>query len=204
MMTTASMRRLAAVISLLGHPLLTSTAFVSFMAWQNLDDDPTAVWSLGSVATMAALISLWNLRQTWRGAYSNFDVSQQTQRQSFYPVLLGLLGLATTALFWQQAGLFRYGLLAAWLLVLICYTINFWLKISLHAALSFFLACLVLHLYSGWGVLALLLATVIAASRLVLRRHTLPELVTGAIIGVAAGGGLAWFLAHVASNSKAS
>lgn len=204
MMISAPVRRLAAVISWLGHPLLTSTAFVSFMAWQKLDDDPTAKWSLGSVATMAALIGIWSFRQTYRGTYSNFDISQQEQRRSFYPVLLLLLGLATGVLFWQQAGLFRYGLLAAWLLLLTCYAVNFWLKISLHAALSFFLACVVLHLYSTWGVLALLLAAVVAASRLVLRRHTLPELVAGTMAGIVAGGGLAWFLAHAAINGTGS
>ncbi|UOG73624.1 hypothetical protein MTX78_16005 [Hymenobacter tibetensis] len=174
------------------------------MAWQKLDDDPTAKWSLGSVATMAALIGIWSFRQTYRGAYSNLDVSQQKERQSFYPVLLVVLGLATGVLFWQQAGLVRYGLLTAWLLLLTCYVINFWLKISLHAALSFFLACVVLYMYATWGVLALLLATVVAASRLVLQRHTVPELVAGALAGVAAGGGLVWFLAHATANGTGS
>ncbi|RFP64741.1 hypothetical protein D0N36_12640 [Hymenobacter lapidiphilus] len=148
---------------------------------------------MGCIATVAALLSFWNLRQTRRGRYSNFDVSERKQRQAFYPVLLGLLGLATAALVWQgPAGPLREGLLACWLLLWVCYGINFWLKVSLHAALSFFLAWALLHLRADWGLLAFVAAALVAASRLALQRHTVPELLVGTGIGLVAGALLRW------------
>lgn len=198
MVFSASVRRMAAVVSGLGHPLVTATAFAAFVAGRRLQG-AAAAWVLGSVVALTLFISLWSLWQTRRGVYSNFDVSQRAQRRSFYPVLLGGVGLATAALFWQPVGQFRYGLLAVWLQLLLCYGLNFWLKVSLHAALSFFLAYAVLHLHVGWGLLALGVATLIAASRLVLQRHTVPELVVGTLMGLLAGAGLVWLLPHLAA-----
>ena len=190
-------RRLAAVVSALGHPLVTGTAFLLFMVGQRLHG-AAAAWVGGCVVALVVLpITFWNLRQTRRGAYTNFDVSQRTHRHSFYPVLLGLLGLAAGALWWQRAAVpvaFRYGLLAVWALLLACYGLNFWLKVSLHAALSFFLAYVLVQLYPGGGWLAVGLAGLVAASRLVLGRHALPELLAGAALGGLAGWALAWAL----------
>ena len=87
-------------------------------------------------------------------------------------------------------------MLAVWGLLLVCYVLNSWLKVSLHAAMSFFLACVLLRQEPTWGATALVLATLIAASRLVLRRHTLAELVVGSIVGAVASGGLMWFVSQ--------
>lgn len=178
----------------LGHPLLTTVVFAACVAWRRLPG-PAAAWAVGSVLAVVVPVGLWSWRQTRRGVYTNFDVSQRAQRHSLYPVLLGLLGVATAALFGQpQAEEFRYGLLAAWLMLALCYGINAWLKVSLHAAVSFFLACAVVHLAGSWGVLAGALAATVAASRWVLGRHTGPELAVGTAVGLAAGGGLVWWL----------
>lgn len=187
-------RRLAGVVSFLGHPLVTTLAFVGVLAKGQLAG-AAAIWAIGSVLLVVGTISLWNYRRTRIGAYSNFDVSQREQRNSFYPVLLVSMGMVTAGLFWQQqAGLFRYGMLAAWLLLLLCYGLNFWLKVSLHAALSFFLAVIVLHLYHGWwGLVMMAVALLVAVSRLVLGRHSVRELAVGAAVGVTAAGGLITF-----------
>ncbi|TYZ07405.1 hypothetical protein FY528_15180 [Hymenobacter lutimineralis] len=187
--------RVSAVVSFLGHPLVTTMVFAVLVARHHVPGSGSA-WIIGSVALLVVgPISVWNLWQTRRGGYTNFDVSQRTQRHSFYPVLLVLLGAATAGLFWQQqGGAFRYGLLAVWALLLVCFALNFWLKVSLHAAISFFLACVVLTLYPGWGWLALVAAGLVAASRLVLRRHTASELLAGTLLGTIAGLLLAWEL----------
>ena len=189
------LRRLAGAVSFLGHPLLTAPVFAGVLAWRRLPPEQ-AGWVLGSVLLLVVLpISLWNLRQTRRGAYTNFDVSERGQRRSFYPLLLALLGLATAALFWQRpAGPFRFGMLAVWAMLLACYGLNFWLKVSLHAAMSFFLAGAVGYLFPGWGGLALALAALVAASRWVLGRHAPAELLAGAALGTATFGGLLWLL----------
>ena len=193
----SSHRRLqwvAAWVSGLGHPLLTVAVFVAFAA-SRLLDPLAARWTTGGIIGLVLLpLAAWNYRQTRTGAYTNFDVSKREHRHSFYPLLLGLLGAATALLFWARVAVaFRYGMLVGWGLLAACFLVNFRLKVSLHAAMSFFMACALLTLDARWGIVGLGLASLVAASRLVLRRHSLPELLAGAGLGALAGGAL-WLL----------
>ncbi|GAB2967386.1 hypothetical protein GCM10027048_42600 [Hymenobacter coalescens] len=188
MADNAVLRRAAAAVSLLGHPLVTAVLFTGFAAFRLLDAR-TAAWALALVTLgVAGPMAAWSWWQVRRGRYTNFDVSVREQRRSFYPRLLGLLGAgAALAFSIDSAAAFRPGLVVALGLLALCYVLNFWLKVSLHAALSFFLAAGVgLLAGAGWGSAALALAALVAASRLVLRRHTVPEVLAGAALGLGA------------------
>ncbi|GAA4384674.1 hypothetical protein [Hymenobacter koreensis] len=187
--TNATLLRLAAWVSGLGHPLLTAVVFVVIMTFYLLDAR-TATWIAGGVVIGVILpIALWNYRQTRTGAYSNFDVSVREQRRSFYPRLIGLLATATAlTVVLPTAAALRNGMGLVCLMLVACFAVNFYLKVSLHAAWSFFLASAVYLMHPGWGIVALSAAGLIAASRLVLGRHTVAELVVGAAIGLATGG----------------
>jgi membrane-associated phospholipid phosphatase len=181
--------RSATVISSLGHPLLTGPLFLALVSFR-LFDAYTAGWiSGGLLGLVIAPIALWNYRQTRSGAYSNFDVSERKQRLTFYPRLIGLLllALAILTLAFPASTSVRDGLGLLCLMLAVCFGLNFLLKVSLHAAISFFLASALCSLKLEWGVGALIASAFIAASRLVLRRHTLSELVAGAAIGLCAG-----------------
>ncbi|QHJ09504.1 phosphatase PAP2 family protein [Hymenobacter busanensis] len=184
---------MAAAVSGLGHPLLTAVGFVGFAAFRRLEDGP-AVWVVGLVAGGVVLpVAAWSYWQVRRGHYTNFDVSVREQRYSIYPPLLGLLGGATLLVGGLSGTEFlRPGLVAATGLLALCYLLNFRLKVSLHAALSFFLAgCLTLLSGPLAAGVALAVASLVAASRLVLGRHTAPELLAGAFLGLGAAGLLA-------------
>lgn len=186
------LQRLAAVVSGLGHPLLTAALFVGAVALRQ-----SGGWVAGAVVGGVVLpVAAWNYWQVRRGRYTNFDVSARRQRHSFYPVLLGLLALATGSAWLLGSPLaWRAGLAVVLALILLCYLLNFRLKVSLHAALSFFLAGGVgLLAGAGWAIGAAGLAALVAASRVVLRRHTGPEVLTGAGLGAAAAGALWWLL----------
>ncbi|GAB3839773.1 hypothetical protein [Hymenobacter jeollabukensis] len=186
------LKLLATVVSGLGHPLLTAALFVGAVASRQ-----SGTWVAGAVVGGVVLpVAAWNYWRVRRGQYTNFDVSAREQRHSFYPVLLTLLALATGSTWLVGTPIaWRAGLAVALGLILLCYLLNFRLKVSLHAALSFFLAGGVgLLAGAGWGLGAALLAGLVAASRLVLRRHTGPEVLVGASVGIGAAGVLGWLL----------
>jgi membrane-associated phospholipid phosphatase len=81
------------------------------------------------------------------------------------------------------------GPLLAALLVLLTHVLRRWLKVSLHAAFALFAAALVWPNLPGTLAVAAL-ALGVAWSRLVLRRHTLPEVLTGLLLGAAFGAAL--------------
>ncbi|KUG08334.1 hypothetical protein [Solirubrum puertoriconensis] len=179
--------RVAYWVSTLGNPLFTALVFVGVLAFRLLEVRVAAWLMAGMLLGVAAPMSIWNYRQVKTGAYTDFDVSVREHRASFYPRLIVLLGVAT-ALVWAtpSAAPLRAGMLAALGLLVACYGINFRLKVSLHAALSFFMAGCVLGLNQAWGLGALLVASLVAASRLVLKRHSLIELVVGTVVGMGA------------------
>jgi membrane-associated phospholipid phosphatase len=188
--------RVAYWISTLGNPLVTALLFVGAMAYRLLAPPAAAGVVLSILLGVVVPMGVWTRRQVRRGAYTNFDVSERTQRISFYPRLIGLLLLAAGLLHGTGAPLpLRAGTLAAVALLTVCYLINFRLKVSLHAALSFFMAGGVLALSATAGIGALLVAALVAASRWVLGRHTVLELMVGTALGGATAAGLAAWLA---------
>jgi len=133
-------------------------------------------------------LSVWNLRRTRAGTYSNFDVSVRTERTSMYWVLLGLTALATFLIWWVPADRhMQLGMTCMLGVVIVSSVANRWIKASLHAATSFFLSL------AGWlvdkrlGAAFFVFSIMIAASRLILRRHTLSEILIGTFIGLVAG-----------------
>lgn len=135
-------------------------------------------------------------RNQARGTYTNFDVSDQAQRQRWYGLALGLLTVVSSLVFMtDQPYLVRISLVCATLLLGTSLLLNLLLKSSLHVSLNTYLACLfcLFDAQSGWVWLAVV--PLIGWSRYQLGRHTLAELVTGGLLGLGAGG-LLLFLAQ--------
>lgn len=191
--------KVARVVSVLGHPLLTAAVFVVFVSFTRFGG-AKALASSGVVIGLVILpIAAWNYRNTQQGRYSNFDVSVRSQRHSFYRVSVGLLLLATGVLWLtNQPPALRCGMGFALLLVVLSGLANLYVKASLHASVSVFLSLALLTIHPVAGAVLLGFSVVVAASRLVLGRHTLPEIGAGAAIGLAVGGGLYFFMKHAA------
>lgn len=182
------LRKLAGLVSFAGHPLLTLSLFSLYVSFQQLPFGNAVLVSGFLVGGVALPISWHNYRKVRQGRYTNFDVSDRRQRTGFYPVLIGLVALVAGLLvltgqprpFWTGA-VCLLGLLVG------SYGVNRFLKVSLHASLSFYLAWAMYLLNPALGLAMAGLATLVAASRLVLQRHTLPEILLGAGMGLAAG-----------------
>ncbi|WP_461111481.1 hypothetical protein [Spirosoma jeollabukense] len=191
MVTSPFVCRVAKGISVLGHPLLILPLVFTCLAFQHL---PVRQ----ATAISAALISLVILPITWhtyrkvkQGKYTNFDLSDQAQRSGLYPILLILSGLFILFLFFtNQFQPFNRGAVCFFLLLVSSYAINFFLKISLHTSISFFLACILYSLSAPFGSLMCIFSVLVAASRLVLKRHSLSEILSGILVGLMAGAGL--------------
>jgi membrane-associated phospholipid phosphatase len=178
----------AKFISVLGHPLLIGSLVSAFVFFELYSRDKALQLSAFVIGLVSLPLTAWNLYKTKSGGYSNFDVAIRSQRSSMYTILLGLLSFANLlAWFCDQPMAFNIGLSTCLGLVLISFFINFFLKTSLHAAISFYLAFGLLALHTSWGVGMLLLAMLVSISRLVLKRHTIQEVVSGFLIGTGAG-----------------
>jgi hypothetical protein len=191
--------RISRAVSVLGHPLLTAAAFVLFVSFTRFNGAKALVSSGVVIGLVILPIVAWNYRNTQKGWYSNFDVSVRSQRHSFYRVSVGLLLLATGVLWLTgQPVALRYGMGFALLLVVLSGLSNVYIKASLHTSVSVFLSLALLTIHPVGGAVLLGFSALVAASRLVLGRHTLPEIGAGAAIGLAVGGSLYFFMKHAA------
>ncbi|MBC3788723.1 phosphatase PAP2 family protein [Spirosoma utsteinense] len=180
--------RTAKALSVLGHPLLTISLFVLYITFQQLPTRNAIIISALLLGGVVIPISWYNYQKVKQSQYTNFDVSDQRQRAQFYPVLIGAISLMTGILFiTHQPRPFCYGTACTLLLVVSSYGVNRYIKASLHTSLSFFLTWAVYSINQPLGLMMGVFAILIGASRLVLGRHTLLEILVGALIGLVSG-----------------
>jgi membrane-associated phospholipid phosphatase len=177
-------------ISILGHPFILVPALVAAVSVPSLPPKQAAqtigIVVLVSIVPMLLLIA----RRVRSGAWTNYDVSVREQRAGMYPTALAITTATALVLAWVRAPRpILQGVLAILLLIGIAALVNFWLKLSLHTAFAAFTA---LALLPSRGLVAggLLLTLAIAWSRLELGRHTLAEVIGGAVLGAVVGAGL--------------
>lgn len=179
---------LARLISILGHPLLTLPIFAVTVLFTYEKFNQALIHSsliLGGICLPLCLKMYW---KTKSGSYTNFDVSDQKQRQSWYVYAVVILLLVTIVLFvTEQPRTLRLSILFALILLTISKLVNFFIKSSLHVSLNIFLAFLIMSINLLIGLIFLCSIFFIAWARLVLKRHTLKEIITGALIGFGVG-----------------
>jgi membrane-associated phospholipid phosphatase len=187
-----SVRREAARwISILGHPFILIPALVAAVTVRRLPPEQVVrvvgIVVLVSVVPMLLLIA----RRVRSGAWTNYDVSVREQRTGMYPAALAITAASVLVLAWTRVPRsILHGVLATLLLIGIASLVNLRLKISLHTAFAVFTAVALLAVSRGLAAGGLALALAIAWSRLELGRHTVPEVVGGALLGAVVGAGL--------------
>ncbi len=175
-------------ISTIGHPMLTIPAFIITMLFLN-ESFEKAIWiSLLIIAGIFIPMFFKMFRGAKSGKYTNFDISDQKQRKSFYPfVLILMLSVICILYFTHQPDYIVKSMFFGFLLILVNYLLNFFLKVSLHVSLTIFLGFLIFPIQPILGILTFLFSLLMAWSRLELKRHTQIEIVFGILIGTLIG-----------------
>jgi membrane-associated phospholipid phosphatase len=187
------LHKASAVISTIGNPLITFSVFVLFITIKTMDGVSAALLSLLVIGGVAIPISINNYVKTKNGKYTNYDVSDREQRQGFYHFLLLLIGGVTGILYLtNQPAAFRHGSLVFFVMVIVSYIINYRLKVSMHTSISVYLGITLLLINFNAGLAMLVFAILIGLSRLVLKRHTVAEVVAGLIVGLLFGAANYW------------
>lgn len=176
----------ARLVSLFCHPFLTIPLFVAIMMFAFNDVRKAAFVSLVIIGGIFVPLAISMYLKSRNGTYTNFDVSDRMQRNTLFYFAVPLLIIACIILYatgqprriWMSAG---FGLI----LVFVSQIVNHYIKSSLHVSLNIFLSFLVLPVNIFAGILLLILTILTGWSRIVLKRHTLREVITGAVIGLA-------------------
>ena len=124
---------------------------------------------------------IWNVK---RGSYTNMDVSDQRQRRSLYPIITAALLLYLFFSYFQTRNVDTpvVGLLV---LLLLLQASNYFVKSSMHTALNVYTSALMFEVKWYWGLIWLIITFLVAISRLILQRHSVKEVLSGAGIATA-------------------
>lgn len=185
---TSLLYKTACLASLLGHPLLTLPVFTTLLAFNLFEPYKATGISLLIIVVIVLPVTIRNYIKTRRREYTNFDISDRQQRQSFYPFVIMLTALVTIILYFTPGtDSFFTGTCILLAMLIASALINRTIKCSLHTSASVYLS-IVLWQFTITGSIAMFIFTfIIATSRLILKRHTSIEILTGAVTGCIAG-----------------
>ncbi len=182
------LEKIAYRISIIGHPLVTISVFVLIYGYLFYDVKTTISAFLLIVFVVIMPITINNYWQAKKGLITNFDVSDRKQRATLYPYLLLLMAVMSGILYYYNyPESMRHGVLFFFFMLLVMSIINLKIKASLHAASSFYICMMIIKVNPIAGIVALPFSVVVAWSRLVLKRHTLPEIIAGSASGILFG-----------------
>jgi hypothetical protein len=185
------MTRFARGLSILFHPFVMVVVLVGAAAFPR----QSAAEALQSVAVVGAFtivpLLLLMIRQVRTGTWEHADASRRAERRVLYAAggtaLVTLLAYVTLT---EPRSFMVRGVSAALAMMLVCGVLTTWIKVSLHMAFAALAATALGLMGSPVGFGLLLSLPALAWSRRALARHTPGEVMTGAIIGVAAGAGI--------------
>jgi membrane-associated phospholipid phosphatase len=186
---------LAKIISIVGHPLLVIPVF-AIIALFKYENTQKAITLSGLIVGGLIVPMVVKMYCGYRkGTYTNFDVSDQVERKTWYSLPIILLTIFTLYLFvTEQERNLRLAILLSLILLISSKLINNYIKISLHASFGAYIAMLAFPLLGLiYGSLFLLFALLVACARVVLGRHTVIEVVAGLVLGLILGLGFILF-----------
>ena len=186
-------RRLATIVSWIGHPLVFVTISVGIVLTTQLESRAAMLLLVALFLTVIAPTAVLLFLGVRSGRWRDADVSVREERKRFYPIAIPLSALGTIVMWLAGAPryILRGGIVTLMLLVIAAIT-NLRFKISLHVLFAAYCTVILFRVNAVCGAAALLLAALVFWSRLFLSRHTLSETIGGAVLGMAGGIVTAW------------
>jgi hypothetical protein len=178
----------ARTLSIMGHPFLFAPC-CGFLAVLAGPQGYAMAWGAGglfaAIVLAIGVFAWWAVR---KGAWEHVDASRPQERRSLNRLAFGVLSLAAaTAWLSPSMRLSSVGFAAGAALVAVGWLGLPRFKMSLHMSFAAFGAALLWPYGIAAVVAASLLAVGVGWSRLILMRHTVREVLVGAVAGVIAG-----------------
>lgn len=179
------MKLLAQLVSVLLNPfvIFLTVPYVVVYA-ESKDSIYSLKWS-GFSLLFFTLVGLFLLYGVKRGFFSDFDVSKRPQRALLY-LYVGLISFVylITVVFLNGPQILLITVISTLLGIFVASIINMRVKASIHiATLSSYVLSLSI-LYDKLFLAGLLLVPLLGWSRIILKKHTLSEVITGFLLGL--------------------
>ncbi len=179
----------AKIISGLGHPIILGSIAALYVNFTQFPQKTALKLSLQLFGLCIIPLISYILFEIRRGNFKDFDVSEQEKRGKLYMVLFVILLIQCFFVFYNDFGwIIISGAITVLLMVAVFLIVNRFLKISLHTSFAFLLATMAIKIEVSLAFTLYLFALLILLSRLILKRHTVPEVAFASLGGLIFGG----------------
>lgn len=163
------------------NPLVSLMIFFIFYSSEHYESSEALKKFLPIFLITILPVSLWIFWNVKTGKYSNMDVSNRSQRKSLYIFIeISLLVYLVYDYLMNQ----KLDLIMLFLLILfvIMQVSNYFIKSSMHTAFNVFVAALFFKESPLYGAIWLGIAVLVGITRIILKRHTVKEVLLGAAL----------------------
>jgi hypothetical protein len=179
------MKLFAKVVTAIIHPVTLMVPAVFIIAYESGESlFSSFLWTFIALI-FSGVVGGFVLHGVKKGFFKDLDVSVRKQRVILYPFVIGVVFLFMILVHLMKGPkVLELSSIIFIIALFILDLINRKIKASVHVAAISALVIGFIFIYGGWTVFALLLIPLIAWARVVLRRHTVKEVIVGAICGI--------------------
>lgn len=175
--------KLIQYISNFFNPILSLLVFFFYISIKKLSFKEGLEEFLPLLILLILPIVFWLVRKIKTGKYEDMDVSNRHQRKGFYFFLLGVFGLFLMYDYFVRGNLNSI-FLCLFLLLVLMQLSNYLIKSSMHTAFNLFVAALFFKENHSLGWIWLGITILVAGTRIILKRHSLAEVISGFLISI--------------------
>ena len=171
------------IISNFFNPLTSMLIYFIWFSNRNFTFNESLGHFLPILIIIIIPISVWIIWNVMTGRYTNLDVSDRNQRKSLYVFIL-LVTIIYLIFDYLKNEKVDLVMLFTLILLVLMQVSNFFIKSSMHTAFNVFVAGLFYSENKFLGFIWLGIAFLVGISRIILKRHTPKEVVSGTIIAL--------------------
>jgi membrane-associated phospholipid phosphatase len=171
------------IISDFFNPLVSLFIFFIFMSVREYSWKDSLLYFLPILLMVIVPVVIWLVWNVKTGRYTNMDVSNRVQRKTLY-IFIAVCVLSYLSFNYIKNGYIDFVMLFILILLFALQVSNFFIKSSMHTAFNIFVAALFFALDWKMGFFWLGIAALVGITRIILKRHTVKEVLMGAGIAI--------------------
>lgn len=173
------LHKLSKVISDFFNPLVSLFIFYIYLSIRQYSFKDSFLYFLPILLMIIIPVIIWLVWNVKTGRYTNMDVSNRIQRKTLY-IFIGICVLTYIGFNYFKNGAIDFVMLFILILLLAMQISNFYIKSSMHTSFNIFVAALFFNLSIKMGIIWLGIAALVGVTRVILKRHTVKEVLMGA------------------------
>lgn len=182
---SALLMNLSKFISNFFNPIISLLLFLGYFSYKKLTADEILISFSLVICIVVLPITAWIAWNVKTKRYSNADVSDRKQRKTLYAFTLLTMSILLAVLLGLDGNKdFTTIILFLIILLIMMQMSNFYIKSSMHTCFNLFVAGLFFPLNQTLSFIWLIVTILVGISRLILRRHSLKEVLAGSIIAL--------------------